>query len=87
MQVKCSIWASSGECESNKEYMEETCRKSCKKCSTASQQQQAPEQVVGAAAIECMKNLVEMERKLKPSAASDPDSKVKAHACASLVIS
>jgi len=30
--TKCSEWAKEGECEQNKEYMEENCLKSCNKC-------------------------------------------------------
>ena len=33
LEGSCEVWAASGECESNPEFMHESCRRSCKLCS------------------------------------------------------
>jgi len=50
MQAICATWAASGECESNKAYMKDNCRPSCKLCTPKQLPQQAAAAVVAAAA-------------------------------------
>ena len=56
--------------------MEDECKKACKLCGDASASAPRPEAVIGPATVVLTKNLLELEKKLKPAdqASADPDS-------------
>ena len=70
------MWAENGDCTKNKPYMEDECKKACKLCGDASASAPRPEAVIGPATVVLTKNLLELEKKLKPAdqASADPDS-------------
>ena len=61
LQEKCEQWAKAGECEKNKEYMEETCKRACNKCSAY----KPPDESLKPKGADLAKNLEEMARKLQ----------------------
>lgn len=69
------MWASAGQCESNREYMEDNCKKTCKFCGQAVAGAPKPEPKLGPATVELMNLLKELEAKIKGKASTDPDSK------------
>lgn len=60
-QEKCEQWAKAGECEKNKEYMEDTCKRACHKCSAT----KPPDESLKPKGADLAKNLEEMAKKLQ----------------------
>lgn len=74
LQAKCEQWAAQGECTKNKEYMDDTCKKSCSVCVG-----NTPLEGLTPASNDLERNLAEMEKKLAASrspssSATDPDT-------------
>ena len=75
LQAQCAKWVETGQCESNRAYMESNCKKSCKFCGDAASGAPKPEYKKGPATVELMGLLKELEAKVKGKVAADPDSK------------
>eukprot|EP00195_Chlamydomonas_chlamydogama_P017790 CAMPEP_0202892052 /NCGR_PEP_ID=MMETSP1392-20130828/1901_1 /ASSEMBLY_ACC=CAM_ASM_000868 /TAXON_ID=225041 /ORGANISM="Chlamydomonas chlamydogama, Strain SAG 11-48b" /LENGTH=613 /DNA_ID=CAMNT_0049575927 /DNA_START=352 /DNA_END=2193 /DNA_ORIENTATION=- len=67
---KCHEWASKGECNTNPEYMQATCKKSCGVCSKAT-----PASQLRPPSDELERNLGLLKEKLGAGHGADPDSK------------
>ena len=81
MQVRCPEWQKKLECDNNRNFMEENCKKSCNLCATT-----VPASELAPITSELESNLIALEKKLGEGSQAagkvDPDTKAK-EVCAS----